>query len=110
MRSKEHSRSNPAHAPKVVGPFGIRPCLKGYKIGPLFAQSPEIAKEILYDLLNSTPKAQILIDIPIPNQQGLKIIHPFQAEKVFACARMYTQKAPALQLPHIFGLTSFELG
>jgi len=88
----------------------IRPCLKGYKIGPLFADHKDIAKAILEGLLSQIHQTSVLIDIPLPNQQGLQLLSPFSPQKVFACARMYTKSAPLLNLNNTFGLTSFELG
>ena len=95
---------------RLMGYGVIRSCLEGFKVGPLFANNPEVAQHILYYLLAATPEATVLIDVPVPNKLGLKLIQPFQPQKVFACARMYTQKAPDLNLQNIFGLNSFELG
>jgi GNAT superfamily N-acetyltransferase len=94
----------------VLGYGVIRPCLEGYKIGPLFANNPDIAAQILHFLLSKTPTASIFIDVPNPNPIGKDILSHFNPQPVFACARMYTKQAPKLPLDKIFALTSFELG
>ncbi len=92
--------------------FGvIRKCLKGYKIGPLFADNYDIAESIFIALIGKTEKGEsIYFDIPEINKYAVNITQKFNMNKVFATARMYNAAAPDLHLNKIFGITSFELG
>ena len=96
---------------KMLGYGIIRPCLSGYKIGPLFADSEEVAQVMLHDLLKAvSPEGSIYLDIPEPNKSGLTLAEKCQMTPVFETARMYTANDPQLPLQRIYGITSFELG
>ncbi|XSG82006.1 MAG: GNAT family N-acetyltransferase [Methyloligella sp. ZOD6] len=88
----------------------IRKCREGYKIGPLFADTPDIA-EALYDALSNVAKGEIiLLDIPDANTAGMKMAAKRRMVQVFECARMYLKGDPGLPMDRIFGLTSLEAG
>jgi hypothetical protein len=53
---------------------------------------------------------QFFIDIPEPNQAGLKLAAKHGMSPVFACERMYLRGDPGLPLDQIYGITSFEAG
>lgn len=89
----------------------IRKCLRGYKIGPLFAESPEYANGLFQALVTCVKEGEpVFLDIPDPNPHTGALVEKYRMQKVFETARMYTQKAPDLNLMHIFGVTTFELG
>lgn len=91
--------------------FGvIRPCFTGYKIGPLFADTPEIAEAIYHGLMARAPGEQVYFDTPEPNTAAVDIALRHGMVKVFETGRMYTKSVPDLPLHEIFGITSFELG
>lgn len=88
----------------------IRSCIVGHKIGPLFAESPQIA-DILYRALSARAgSGPIYLDVPEVNEAGVALAERYGMTKVFETARMYTKRPPALPLEGIFGVTSFELG
>lgn len=89
----------------------IRECLNGYKIGPLFADSPADA-DLLLTTLCCYPgeNVPVFLDVPEVNPAAVRMAERFGMKKVFATARMYTRTAPVLPMEHIFGVTSFELG
>lgn len=95
---------------KVLGYGVIRKCVEGYKIGPLFADSVEIAHEIYAGLAHSYQGSTLFLDVIesnpcsgfIPEKEGLI--------KVFETARMYKKTPPQQNYEKIFGVTSFELG
>jgi hypothetical protein len=96
---------------KIAGYGVIRRCRAGCKIGPLFANSKEIATHLLESLLHSvTPGQPFYLDIPDVNLQALEMAEAFHLSKVFETARMYSKPAPDIDLNKIFGITSFELG
>ena len=95
----------------VCGYAVLRPCQIGYKIGPLFADSANIAKQILHRLLVPLKgQEQLFIDVPEPNREGIEIAALLGLTKVFETARMYRGVPPAIDLDGVFGVTTFEVG
>lgn len=91
--------------------FGVmRPCRKGYKIGPLFADNAEIAEDLFQALSTRTPGETIYIDIPEGNQAAILLAQRHGMKEVFGCAKMYFGPKPALPETEIFAVTTFELG
>ena len=91
--------------------FGvIRQCREGYKIGPLFADSPEVAEGIFIGLSNEVVGEPIFLDAPENNPKAMRLAAHFALSEVFGCARMYLGPAPELPWERIYGVTSFELG
>jgi len=88
----------------------IRACREGHKIGPLFAESPNIADKLFLGLTASVPGEHFYLDIPEPNADARALVQRFGMEPVFETARMYTRGNPGIPLATIFGITSFELG
>ena len=96
---------------KARGYIVLRKCRNGYKIGPLFADSPEIAENLLFHTLYQLPAGTVFfIDIPEVNTDALRIIQKTGLQKVFETARMYTGAFPRLDMRKIYGVTSLELG
>lgn len=91
--------------------FGtIRRCIQGWKIGPLFAATPEVADEI-FRALNTVALGQpIYLDIPENNSEALKLSRRYAMKECFGCARMYLGEPPELPHEEIYGVTTFELG
>ena len=88
-----------------------RKCRTGYKIGPLFAESPELAGKILSALCSALPTGTpFYLDVPTINKNAVKLAQDNNMKAVFRTARMYLFEAPKLPLESIFGITSFELG
>ena len=91
--------------------FGImRPCRKGYKIGPLFADSPAVAEDLFKALSTQVPGEVIFLDVPENNQAAVEMAQRHNMEEVFGCAKMYFGPKPKLPEQEIFGVTTFELG
>ncbi len=89
----------------------IRPCRSGYKIGPLFADRPDLAEELFSALKASVPDGTpIYLDIPEVNSFALELVKRHNMKVIFKTARMYTGAAPDLPVERIFGITTFELG
>lgn len=96
---------------KLVGYSVIRKCQTGYKIGPLFADNPEIAEK-LFQTMNGFVKAgePIFLDTPEVNTEAVNLAKNHDMKYVFETARMYTKEPPILSLNKVFGVTTFELG
>jgi hypothetical protein len=88
----------------------IRPCQTGFKIAPLFANTPAAAEELFVMLSSLADGAPVFLDIPACNQRAREMAERHGMRLVFETARMYNGKFPPLPLNDIYGITSFELG
>jgi len=52
----------------------------------------------------------VQLDVPEPNEAGIRLAVKFGLKEVFGCARMYHGATPNLPIGRIFGVTSFEFG
>jgi hypothetical protein len=95
---------------KVKGYGVIRQCSKGYKIGPLFADTDDIAEKIFKQLVYHAQGEVFFLDIPEPNASALKLAESYKMKPCFKALRMYTKEVPPINLNHVFGITTFELG
>jgi hypothetical protein len=94
----------------VVG-YGVRrPAHVGWRVGPLFADRPDVAERLLETLLAGVPGEQVQLDVPEPNGAGLALVASLGFTESFGCARMYLGPDPGLPTERIYGVTSFELG
>ncbi len=97
-------------AEKLKGYGVIRKCWQGYKIGPLFADNPEIAEKIFLALKASVPGEVVYLDVPEPNKEAMKIAEKYIMTVMFKTIRMYSREEPEIKLRNVYGVTSFELG
>lgn len=88
----------------------VRRCVDGWKIGPLFADTPAIAETLLATLVTPAATDVIFIDIPEPNRAAVEMARRLGLTPAFETARMYLGAAPDLPLDEIFGITTLELG
>lgn len=95
---------------KILGYGVIRPCYKGFRIGPLFADDTNIAESLFMHLAYHAHDRPIFIDIPVCNALALQLVERHGFCKVFETARMYLREAPDVLTEHIYGITSYELG
>ena len=96
---------------KLTGYGTIRACRSGYKIGPLFANDPEIALAIFQQICSELPSgSEISLDVPETNIAGSSITIKCGLEPVFETARMYRGLYKPTDDTKIFGITTFELG
>jgi GNAT superfamily N-acetyltransferase len=95
---------------KVKGYANMRKVNPGHKIGPLFADTPQIAEALYQACLSAALGEEIFLDIPVVNVEAIAMAAKYQAKYVFECGRMYYGQPPELPLDKIFGITTFELG
>ena len=89
----------------------VRSCRSGFKIGPLFADTPDRAETLFRGLCAKVePDQPVYLDVPEPNRSAVALAERAKMHVVFETARMYTGPAPDLPLQQLFGVTSFELG
>lgn len=95
-----------------LGGYGvIRKCFNGYKIGPLFANTPSIAQALFEALCAKIGEEPVYLDIPEPNQNAQLLVNHYQMTPKFEVIRMYRNGFPDINLEKgIYGVTTFELG
>jgi GNAT superfamily N-acetyltransferase len=94
---------------ELAGYGCLRPCMAGFKVGPLFAEDEAAAEALFRGLVAGLDEA-IFLDTPEPNPAAIKLAGRHGLKPVFETARMYTRTPPRIDLKRIYGLTSFELG
>ncbi len=95
---------------RLLGYGVIRACRQGFKIGPLFADRPDVAEALFLALAAEAAGAPLFLDPPEPNAEATALARRHGLEPVFETARMYTRGDPGLPLSRIYGITTFELG
>jgi hypothetical protein len=95
---------------KIQGYATVRKTELGYKIGPLFADSPLIAENLLNYCLSSFNDETYFIDVPNVNLESTKLMVEYGGAAVFECGRMYYGTPPLLPMQKIYGITTLELG
>ncbi|MFN8183178.1 MAG: GNAT family N-acetyltransferase [Candidatus Nanopelagicales bacterium] len=89
----------------------LRPCRHGYKVGPLFAESDDVADALFRGLAAATPAgSEIFVDVPSVNESAVRWAASLGGQEVFACARMYYGAPPAVDWSSVYGVTTLELG
>ncbi len=88
----------------------IRACRRGFKIGPLFAETDEGADLLFRALAAGANGDEVFLDCPEPNRPATELAARYGLAPVFETARMYRGPAPALPLARIYGISTFELG
>ena len=96
---------------QLAGYGVIRPCRAGYKIGPLYTDSPDLADTIFRALKSRVSATEtVYLDVPEPNSEAVALAEQHSMSIVFETARMYTGETPDIPLHRVFGVTSFEIG
>ncbi len=80
-------------------------------MGPLFADSPECAEQLLLALnSHASEGAPVFLDISAVNAAAVDLVNRHNMIVSFETARMYTGPCPDLPINRLFGVTTFELG
>ena len=91
----------------------IRPCLlpagEGWRIGPILADSPVLAKVLILNLLIEH-KGVILIDSPERNHNAQSLLSSLGFREISATTRMYKGSHKAVLTKDVYGLACLELG
>jgi GNAT superfamily N-acetyltransferase len=94
----------------VLRGWGLRRrCITGWKIGPLFADNPEIAEALFRDI-STGADGPVFLDVPGANAASVALANRFGLPTVFESGRIYRGGPPPLELDRIFGITTLELG
>ena len=95
---------------RLVGYGVLRACRQGFKVGPLFADTFDIAECLFRALTHHAASQPVFIDIPNIHPASSILIQRFRLQPVFTCVRMYWKNMPNLDVNRIFGVTTLELG
>lgn len=96
---------------KLVGYGYIRPSVEGFRIGPLFADSLDIADAIFTNLVQHAGSSLFFIDSPIEVNVDAKVLaKKYCLEESFKSVRMYLKYEPNISINQVYGITSLELG
>ena len=91
----------------------IRPCLlpagEGWRIGPILADSPVLAKVLILNLLIEH-KGVILIDSPERNHNAQSLVSSIGFREISATTRMYKGSHEAVNTKDVYALACLELG
>ena len=89
----------------------IRECQGGWKIGPFYAETDNIAEDLYNALQNSVPEgADIFIATPHSNAKATTFAARHGMKEVFDTVRMYNGPDPRIESAGIYSLAGFELG
>lgn len=96
---------------KLSGYGVIRVCRVGNKIGPLFADNPEMAESLFLALRSKVKSTEpFFLDTPEVNQSAVALAERYNMKVSFETARMYSGEMPDMPINRLFGVTSFEIG
>lgn len=108
---------NGGHGLAVLGEGGglrgyafLRPCLKGHKFGPVFADDAATARALLRDLMARVSGETVALDVPEPNGEAMAIAAELGWASPFSCAKMFYGASPPDTTARVYGVTSFEFG
>lgn len=91
--------------------FGVaRPAVDGFKIAPLYADDRATAEQILSALSADVGAGPVFLDVPEVNEDAVRLAESLGWSAAFQTVRMYRGTAPDVDLPRLYGVTSFELG
>lgn len=94
----------------LVGFAVLRAGQAAARLGPLYAQSPEIAASLVSALAARLGAATVAIDVAGINPLARPLAEGLGLQPSFETARMYTGPDPASDYGGLYGVTSFELG
>ncbi len=94
---------------EITGLIASRQTAVGNRIGPVFAEDADTAREMVLGLASQI-EGRIALDVPLANASAVDAAEALGMTRGFEARRMYRGPAPELPLPRIFGTTSLELG
>jgi len=65
----------------------IRQCSSGYKIGPLFSDTSDIAEVLFLSLIDSTSDGSVFLDVPEVNLDAVSLVEKYSMNRVFETDR-----------------------
>jgi hypothetical protein len=110
-------RRGPDHAFAYMADGGLagygvlRECREGVKVGPLYADDADVARDLLTGMLASAGEGTpVFVDIPHANDAARALAESTLDAPVFETARMYRSGRPPEDTDRVYGITTFEFG
>lgn len=95
---------------KIQGYGLIRKALKGYRIGPCYAENPELAFHLIQAMLSQANGEEVSISMPDSSSLSSYLLNRFDLTVGSQLQRMYSRTPIDLPLERIAGITSFTFG
>jgi hypothetical protein len=95
---------------ELAGFAVLRACQEASRVGPLFADSADVAAALVSALAAKTGATAVAIDTPDINKAAIMLAERLGLRPSFETARMYTGPNPDIDVGGLFGVTSLELG
>ena len=95
---------------QVHGYAVCRPCHEGWKIGPLFADTPKDAELLLRACAVEAGGEVLQIDVPEIQRDFADRLQALVFSQGFTTARMYRGPRPDVRMDRVFCITTLELG
>ncbi|KAF9390232.1 hypothetical protein BGX21_011515 [Mortierella sp. AD011] len=118
--STDGTKDEKSGKPIVLGYGCVRPAVSSYRVGPLYATTPEIAKLLLVKLASEVILAekskpygvslQFDVDVPNSNKDAIKIFDDLGWNDTFPCLRMWKGKVPKHDVNGVFAVGTLEVG
>jgi GNAT superfamily N-acetyltransferase len=109
--------STPGHIGRALARDGrlcawgvIRPCRRGFKIGPLVADDGACAESMISALVAAVGGGEVFLDVPEANTDAVALARSLGLAPVFETARMYNGPIRPIRSERLFGITTLELG
>ena len=99
------------HREKPTGYVAGRPGSGAWQMGPLVAESAEVAKQLMSGFLAELPGEPVIADVPAHNSEAIHLLEGFAFTRQRVLQRMYRGENSAPGRPGLmFGLAGFEYG
>ena len=95
---------------ELAGFAVMRAARAAQRVGPLYADSPDIATALVSALAKKAGATEVAVDTPDINKPALALAEHGGWKPSFETARMYTGADPQVDYAGLYGVTSFELG
>jgi hypothetical protein len=95
---------------ELKGWGAMRRCRQGWRLGPVFADRPEYAEEILCHLGRKTMGEDVLLDLPETNTQAIRLAFSLGMVPHSARLRLYRGEAAIQPAEGIYAFTSLDIG
>ncbi|WP_433671420.1 GNAT family N-acetyltransferase [Nocardia sp. CA-136227] len=94
----------------LTGYAVLRPARDTLRVGPLFADTPADARQLLAALAAHAAGMPLAVDVPLVNEPAVRLMEEAGLTPSFETARMYTGPVRDFRLDRVFGATTLELG
>ncbi|KAG0224942.1 acyl-CoA N-acyltransferase [Mortierella sp. GBAus27b] len=119
LLSTDGSKDEKSGKPVVLGYACVRPAEYSYRIGPLYAPTPEAAKQLLVKLAHDIHQAEgrepfnvplkLDIDAPDKNEEAIKLFEGYGWAHTFPSKRMWKGAVPKHDVTGVYGVNALEV-